>query len=580
MPSPSSLEPSAALSVRFGPGAGPAFAAALAAALGDAPDRAEVERLAKIAGTEPAALSGLVALLRGEGSRSVPREVVVVFGERLTSGPNGAAGAEALLQIAARLGIAETEGAGLLEIPAAANGRGLREAGVLPNAGPGFSEAAAQGRDAHAIAEALAAGELQALYLLDADPLGRPARRRAVARARWPRAGTVVAHASFLTEAIAEHADVVFPAEVYAEKEGTIVHPDGRLQRLRPAIARVGRGARRVAGHLRARAAPRARPRRAERGDGLAAAVRRGPVLRRPHARGDRRARRALAGALTRLRACPRAPRPGEAAPELIEFGDDPATLAEQREVAGFRSCGTRPRWSTRRRSPSCIRAAPEKPARSVPPLRGPSPVIATRRLLRALVDPDPQVDRDLRGRPAAGAVVLLAERKLLGRFQSRLRPNRVGPFGALQPLADILKLLTKEQFRPSTSIGFLFAIAPIISIVTAVGALAIIPFGDVQNILRHERRPLRHRRLDRPPLPVRDERHRLLRDHARRLVLGLEVLVPRRDARSRAADLLRGLPGARARRRDHHRADAVADRHRQRAERDVVLHPAVRRAS
>ncbi len=80
--------------------------------------------------------------------------------------------------------------------------------------------------------------------------------------------------------------------------------------------------------------------------------------------------------------------------------------------------------------------------------------------------------------------VVLLAERKLLGRFQSRYGPNRVGPYGALQPLADILKLLTKEQFRPSTSIGFLFAIAPIISIVTAVGALAIIPFGDVQDIL------------------------------------------------------------------------------------------------
>jgi NADH-quinone oxidoreductase subunit H len=80
--------------------------------------------------------------------------------------------------------------------------------------------------------------------------------------------------------------------------------------------------------------------------------------------------------------------------------------------------------------------------------------------------------------------VVLLAERKLLGRFQSRYGPNRVGPYGALQPLADILKLLTKEQFRPSTSVGFLFTIAPIISIVTAVMALAIIPFGNVQNIL------------------------------------------------------------------------------------------------
>ncbi len=79
--------------------------------------------------------------------------------------------------------------------------------------------------------------------------------------------------------------------------------------------------------------------------------------------------------------------------------------------------------------------------------------------------------------------VVLLAERKLLGRFQSRYGPNRVGPYGALQPLADILKLLTKEQFRPRSSIGFLFVLAPVLSILTAVAAFAIIPFGDVQNI-------------------------------------------------------------------------------------------------
>jgi NADH-quinone oxidoreductase subunit H len=79
--------------------------------------------------------------------------------------------------------------------------------------------------------------------------------------------------------------------------------------------------------------------------------------------------------------------------------------------------------------------------------------------------------------------IVLLLERKLLGRFQNRYGPNRVGPYGALQPLADILKLLTKEQFRPSTSVGFLFALAPLISIVTAVAAFALIPFGNVQNI-------------------------------------------------------------------------------------------------
>jgi NADH-quinone oxidoreductase subunit H len=79
--------------------------------------------------------------------------------------------------------------------------------------------------------------------------------------------------------------------------------------------------------------------------------------------------------------------------------------------------------------------------------------------------------------------IILIAERKLLGRFQSRYGPNRVGPYGLLQPVADIGKLLGKEHSRPHTSIGALFWIAPVISILTAVAALAIIPFGPVVDI-------------------------------------------------------------------------------------------------
>jgi NADH-quinone oxidoreductase subunit H len=79
--------------------------------------------------------------------------------------------------------------------------------------------------------------------------------------------------------------------------------------------------------------------------------------------------------------------------------------------------------------------------------------------------------------------VVLMMERKILGRFQQRYGPNRVGPFGVLTPVADIVKLLTKESFRPRTSIGWLFTLAPILSITAAVAALAIVPFGNVVDI-------------------------------------------------------------------------------------------------
>jgi NADH-quinone oxidoreductase subunit G len=251
-PHASSLDANAALSVRYALGAGAAFAAALSAALAGA---ADVEQLARQAGAEPSAVRELAALLAGGGASAdsaaagasdeppTAREVVIVWGERLTATPDAHAGATALLGLADALAVASVDGAGLLELPVGSNGRGLREAGVLPNAGPGLCEpsggAGETARDARAIAEGLADGELAALYLLQCDPL-----RELPEHELWERAlagaSTVVAHASFLTEGIREHADVVFPAEAYPEKEGTIVHPDGRLQRLRPAIARPG----------------------------------------------------------------------------------------------------------------------------------------------------------------------------------------------------------------------------------------------------------------------------------------------------------------------------------------------------
>jgi NADH-quinone oxidoreductase subunit H len=76
--------------------------------------------------------------------------------------------------------------------------------------------------------------------------------------------------------------------------------------------------------------------------------------------------------------------------------------------------------------------------------------------------------------------LILLLERKLLGRLQVRYGPNRVGPYGLLQPLADVIKLLSKESFMPSTAVPWMMALAPAISVFTAVVTLVIIPFGPV----------------------------------------------------------------------------------------------------
>jgi len=77
-----------------------------------------------------------------------------------------------------------------------------------------------------------------------------------------------------------------------------------------------------------------------------------------------------------------------------------------------------------------------------------------------------------------AAAYMTLIERRLLARFQVRLGPNRVGPFGFLQPLADAVKLVFKGEFTPMGADRVVYRLAPIISLVLAVSGFALIPIG------------------------------------------------------------------------------------------------------
>lgn len=85
-----------------------------------------------------------------------------------------------------------------------------------------------------------------------------------------------------------------------------------------------------------------------------------------------------------------------------------------------------------------------------------------------------------------AAAYMTLLERVLMARMQLRLGPNRVGPFGLLQPIADGIKLLCKEKFKPAGVDTFVFLLAPCISVFTALSAFVLIPFGETIHLWGH----------------------------------------------------------------------------------------------
>jgi NADH-quinone oxidoreductase subunit H len=78
----------------------------------------------------------------------------------------------------------------------------------------------------------------------------------------------------------------------------------------------------------------------------------------------------------------------------------------------------------------------------------------------------------------ATFAYLTLAERKIMGRMQLRYGPNRAGPFGLLQPIADMVKLIRKESFFPAAAVDSLYIISPFLAAFTALTTFSVIPWG------------------------------------------------------------------------------------------------------
>jgi NADH-quinone oxidoreductase subunit H len=83
-------------------------------------------------------------------------------------------------------------------------------------------------------------------------------------------------------------------------------------------------------------------------------------------------------------------------------------------------------------------------------------------------------------------AYTTLIERKAIARMQLRYGPNRAGPFGLLQPIADLMKLIRKEAFAPRAAIDIPYILAPVLSAFTALAAFSVIPFGGGWHIWRY----------------------------------------------------------------------------------------------
>ena len=210
---PSALDGGATEVERYAPGEAAAYMRHLVAAVKSGDD------------------TGMAGVLKGA------EDIVIIWGERLGRGEQGPDAVESLLELSTALGLSAKAESGLIEIPDVANARGLREVGCLPDAGPGLSETEA-GLDVEGIRAGLESGDIKSLVLFGVDPL-----RDFPDTDGWRRALEAAEHIvcfSMTATETSEYSTVVFPTESHAEKDGSVTHTEGRLQRVRPSAKRPG----------------------------------------------------------------------------------------------------------------------------------------------------------------------------------------------------------------------------------------------------------------------------------------------------------------------------------------------------
>ena len=406
----------------------------------------------------------------GERIRTAERTVLI------WSGPDGNGGAT-IAGLAAELGLAEKPSSGAFHLPETVNARGVAD---------GWA-AAADGEDADP--------EPIELLIVSGDEAAANPDVRALAE----RAERVLAISMFRTP-VAGWADLVLPGTSYLERDGTYVNLEGRLQRLRRAVippcpdelAWIAKLAERFDVELSPHA-PQIFAELSERCYGGIDYPAIGELAELPERAAAPRSPRAAQGAEERAREGPAA---RQLPPALLRPGDraDPGApvpaprpgdraLARRRTQAGRRARLARA-GAVERHLGRASRAREQEASRRSRPRRHRARTGArdARRgvhvnepwwidLIKAVV-----IINVLLG---MFAYMTWVERKLLGRMQLRYGPNRAGPFGLLQPIADLVKLIRKESFYPATAVDFLYITAPIVSAFTALAAFAVIPWGE-----------------------------------------------------------------------------------------------------